>query len=587
MNSKYIKISLGIIVAVALIGFLIAGFSTNWFSSKEDSNDDDVIPVNDNGLLREYINRLDINQITGQPVFDYKILKEENNGNGNKTVWLGVHSVTYLTPEASDQYVWSHQVVIFLHDKLKNSIFNTSRAIVYLDGVDASAEDPPIKTENNDLLNLIWDISYDSNVVGVFITRIPPRIKYEGEDSRHSEDDLMAVFWQKYLFEGKNIENTFFAPMAKAAMKCVDAVEDYLQQVGTENQYENDFKYVITGASKRGWTSWLVAAMDQQRTQAALPVVMSMANIQQHLHRMNRIYNNNWPFTFEWLVRRKLMGEIDSSNYTDLMSIVDPINYDYHDKLIYLESSTSDEFFLPDDIIDYWNDSPQIRHKLFRLVPKSEHSMIGHLKTIREQSAKVVTMINNNQNKEESNLIIPNMSFRRDSNKWTILIENVQKILNVKIYRTENRDQKMRDFRVAALREKKWGDDSYESKDIRPRFHQWTSCAVNSDFFSIISQSYRNFCNTSNSNQTDFFGKFLKDYEFYCDGENPCDYTFETDDLALLYSEEVYNAFYLEFDIILVNSNDTGLRITTPLFVEPEYLPGDRCYGDVCNGGLC
>jgi PhoPQ-activated pathogenicity-related protein len=65
-----------------------------------------------------------------------------------------------------------------------------------------------------------------------------------------------------------------------------DAVTDFANKQGLAQIK----KFMIAGASKRGWTTWTLAAVDK-RVIAAIPIVMDMANF-------NQVIFNNWKFLY-------------------------------------------------------------------------------------------------------------------------------------------------------------------------------------------------------------------------------------------------------------------------------------------------
>ena len=65
-------------------------------------------------------------------------------------------------------------------------------------------------------------------------------------------------------------------PMTKAGVKAMDAMQLFLKQL--DGTVLNQF--VVAGASKRGWTTWTVGAVDP-RVALIVPIVMDELNFVQ------------------------------------------------------------------------------------------------------------------------------------------------------------------------------------------------------------------------------------------------------------------------------------------------------------------
>ena len=104
----------------------------------------------------------------------------------------------------------------------------------------------------------------------------------------------------------------------------MDAAEEFLREE-YELEPESEFDWAVTGASKRGWTVWLMAAIDP-RIYATYPVVCSMMNTQRYLHHHHDSYQG-WSFAMDFLMDFGLTEQIDSQNFTNLMSLIDVTNF--------------------------------------------------------------------------------------------------------------------------------------------------------------------------------------------------------------------------------------------------------------------
>ena len=87
------------------------------------------------------------------------------------------------------------------------------------------------------------------------------------------EDDLIAHTFEKYL-ETKDSSWPLLFPMAKSAIKTMDAIVAL-----TANSANPIKRFVVTGASKRGWTTWFVGASRDPRVIGIAPIVIDNLNI--------------------------------------------------------------------------------------------------------------------------------------------------------------------------------------------------------------------------------------------------------------------------------------------------------------------
>ena len=100
-------------------------------------------------------------------------------------------------------------------------------------------------------------------------------LRFTGEDRDRYEDAFIAYTWDKYLRTGDERWPARL-PMTKAGVRAMDTITDFLAK--PERGSVTVDKFVVAGASKRGWTTWSVAAVDK-RVVAIVPIVIDMLNV--------------------------------------------------------------------------------------------------------------------------------------------------------------------------------------------------------------------------------------------------------------------------------------------------------------------
>src|SRR6185503_7005979 len=92
-----------------------------------------------------------------------------------------------------------------------------------------------------------------AGAVAAIVTKIPNQPLYGGK----KEDALIAYTLDQYLKSGDETWPLLF-PMVKSAVRAMDAVQEFVQQ----EHKQKIQRWVVSGASKRGWTTWLTGAVD-------------------------------------------------------------------------------------------------------------------------------------------------------------------------------------------------------------------------------------------------------------------------------------------------------------------------------------
>lgn len=184
------------------------------------------------------------------------------------------------------------------------------------------------------------------------------------------EDSLIAWTWKQFLEDISKVEWPARLPMTKAVVRAMDTIETFTKT------YEITInKFVIAGASKRGWTVWTTAAVDK-RVVGMIPIVMPVGNLDPLLNTMFRVYGE-WSYVLKDYIDAEVMGYLGKPEIYNLGEIIDPMMYydRYSNINKYVVSACGDEFFLPDSTRFFWDLIPQ--PKILLMAPNTDHHMLS------------------------------------------------------------------------------------------------------------------------------------------------------------------------------------------------------------------
>ncbi|KAM9964517.1 hypothetical protein ACTFIW_004286 [Dictyostelium discoideum] len=176
-------------------------------------------------------------------------------------------------------------------------------------------------------------------------------IIFENDGVQRSEDDIVAYTWRKFM-DTKDPTWLSLLPQTKSATKAMDAIQEFGKTVTGNYTIK---KFIVTGASKRGWTAW-GAAMVDKRVIGIAPMVIPILNLVDNIEAQVEAYGN-WSFALKDYVNHNITNFLYTKYFKKVTKIIDPINYLNTLKPIakFILLGTSDEFFLFDQTKSFFH----------------------------------------------------------------------------------------------------------------------------------------------------------------------------------------------------------------------------------------
>jgi len=269
---------------------------------------------------------------------------------GVKTVPLGTIHDLHLVSQTWHDIVWEHRLQLFL----PNAVDNPDACLLYNTGGNGST--------GEELIGMAWADRIGSPVA--FLYGIPKQPLFGGL----KEDALIVHTWKEYLESGDETWLLQF-PMVKSVRKAMDAVQAFSK---SEN-YPEINRFVITGASKRGWTAWLTGASQDKRLIGIAPMVIDMLNLHAQTKHQREVYGT-FSEQVDDYTKAGIQQVFDSPQGKRLLELVDP--YSYRERLTLpklIINGTNDRYWSQDGLNLYWEGLKGQKHILY--VPNSGHGL--------------------------------------------------------------------------------------------------------------------------------------------------------------------------------------------------------------------
>lgn len=284
-------------------------------------------------------------------------------GDGYTAYVLELTSQTWRKPEEVDRTVWTHWLTVVKPTEVKSD-----KALLYIGGGD-NGDPAPTKAADRDVR-----IAKETGSIVANLGMVPnqPLHFSDSKDVARFEDDLIA-YTRVQHFLTKDDEWLVRLAMVKSGIKAMDAVTEFM--ASEEGGKLPVKQYVVTGGSKRGWTTWLVGATDE-RVIGIAPMVIDALNSQEITRHQFEAYGFFGPSLGDYVRHGLFPHRIGTDDYTAVLKIEDPYNYLERARLSipkFIINASGDQFFLPDNSHLYWDKVKE--EKRIRYVENSKHNL--------------------------------------------------------------------------------------------------------------------------------------------------------------------------------------------------------------------
>lgn len=286
-------------------------------------------------------------------------------GDGYTADVLELTSQTWRTEADVDRPVWKHWLTVIRPDEIV-----TDTSMLYITGGDNDDEAPANAPEM-----LVQMAKATSSIVSE-LRMVPnqPLHYADSPDVARYEDDSIAYTWVKHTKTSED-EWLIRLAMVKSGVKAMDAIQEFTSSEEGGGHAIDEF--VVSGASKRGWTTWLVGAVDN-RVSAIIPLVIDALNTNALARHHYEVLGFFAPALQDYVHHGLIPHMEGDPAYQAVLDIEDPYEYFGRGRLQlpkYVINAAGDQYFHPDTSQFYWDEMPE--EKSLRYVPNADHGLDG------------------------------------------------------------------------------------------------------------------------------------------------------------------------------------------------------------------
>lgn len=273
-----------------------------------------------------------------------------------------------LTSQTWRGIVWKHQLFLIKPAQVNPK---SKHALLLIGGGNWKDElaDPKTQIKLPGEAQLLALAAEQLKTPVAILLHVPQQPMFDGK----REDEIISMTFREYMKSGDE-DWPLLAPMVKSTVRAMDAT-----QAAAKKEWNLDVdKFTITGASKRGWTTWLTGAVDD-RAVAIAPMVIDMLNMSKHMVLQKASFDGQASEQINDY--EGLDKQIDTPRGLALRQFVDPWEYRSRltqPKLVIL--GTNDRYWPLDACNLYWDDLEGEKYLIY--VPNNGHGLADRSRVI-------------------------------------------------------------------------------------------------------------------------------------------------------------------------------------------------------------
>ena len=413
-------------IVSALVALACAAVATTHATALH-ANEKDILGGAKLKALDEYVNRDD-------GMFSITNLFVTLPGSGFSAHLYNFTSQKWLTPKDSNIHVWWHILAVVVPDNVDTSL---DSSLLFI----AGSKNTPSWLPSVDDDKLRWSgvLTVKTRSTAAVLYQIPNAPVQFSNDPwnkpKRTEDSIIAFTWWKFTTASaheRNPEWLLQFPMTKAGIKAMDVMQQVIPQYIGNSPIN---KISVTGLSKRGWTTWLVGAVEAARPNSRLlsimPIVLDLANVQEFLHRQIQYYGA-WTYALFDYIECNMTVTSDTPEVRELLEHVDMWYYmdRFNGTPSYVITAGGDQFQMPDNH-RFFAHKLTSKQSYFYTVKNADHSLDTARDEVYANMASFISSVQGDRAKRAQPDEIPNT--HRPHIEWHICPKDGRIFLNTSI----------------------------------------------------------------------------------------------------------------------------------------------------------